>query len=369
MKRVSLTVQMTTLIVLAGVLIGCEEATPPPEVERVRAIKPYYVSDPAGSDVRRYSGTIVAAHTSALGFAVAGTIKTVQANAGDHVKIGQTLATLEPNIYALNVQSAEAELKSQSAELKQVRQDIVRQQALYKKGWIAKAAYEKTTAQLSVAEEARNLARARLGLAEQDLTKTRLTAPFDGIISERAVDPFVEVSTGQKIFQIDSEGALEADISISDSVISRIAIGSPVSINTAAVPGCGCHGRITEIGAQAGAANAVSVKAAILDGTSKLLPGMAVEVSVILSGNTGTTGPGGFLVPLVAIAPGDAQAKGYVFKFDQKLGVVRKTAIVGNAGIDGNMIGVSEGVDAGDILAAAGVSFLRDGQRVKLMDK
>ena len=31
------------------------------------------------------------------------------------------------------------------------------------------------------------------------------------------------------------------------------------------------------------------------------------------------------------------------------------------------MIAVSEGVEAGDILAAAGVSFLRDGQNVKLL--
>lgn len=363
MKRVSKAFQLATAIVLAGVLIGCEEA-PPPKVERVRAIKPYYVSDPAGGDVRRYSGTIIAANTSSLGFAVSGTVKTIEAKAGDRVKAGQVLATLEPNIYALNVKSAQAELKSQRAELEQVRQEIARQKELFKKGWVAKAAYEKTAALLGVAEEGLNLTRARLGLAEQDLAKTRLTAPFDGIISARAADPFAEVSTGQKIFQIDSEGAFETDISISDSVIKRITIGAPVTINAATVPGCGCRGRITEIGAQAGAANAVLVKAAILDGTSKLVPGMAVEVSVVLSGSTG---PRGFLVPLVALAPGDAKAKGYVFKFDQKEGVVRKTPIVGKAGIDGNMIGVSQGVDAGDILAAAGVSFLRDGQRVKLM--
>ena len=35
--------------------------------------------------------------------------------------------------------------------------------------------------------------------------------------------------------------------------------------------------------------------------------------------------------------------------------------------VSGNMVGISDGIEAGDIIAAAGVSFLRDGQRVKLM--
>ena len=69
---------------------------------------------------------------------------------------------------------------------------------------------------------------------------------------------------------------------------------------------------------------------------------------------------------MIAIAPGDQAGSGYVFKFDPEAGAVSKVAISGDEGRD-NMIAVSEGVEAGDILAAAGVSFLRDGQKVKLL--
>ena len=70
------------LLALPLFLAACEEA-PVAKSERVRAIKPYYVVEPAGGDVRRYSGTIKASNTSALSFAVAGTVQTVAVKQGD----------------------------------------------------------------------------------------------------------------------------------------------------------------------------------------------------------------------------------------------------------------------------------------------
>ena len=41
----------------ALLLAACDDA-PPEQAERIRAIKPYFVAEPAGGDVRRYSGTM-----------------------------------------------------------------------------------------------------------------------------------------------------------------------------------------------------------------------------------------------------------------------------------------------------------------------
>jgi len=130
------------------------------------------------------------------------------------------------------------------------------------------------------------------------------------------------------------------------------------------VAGCGCSGRITEIGTSAGAANSVTVTAAVVDGPPSLLPGMAVEAGVTSSPNAEDRG---FLIPLVAIAPGDENARGYVFRYDPASMTVRRTPIQGGEAVRGNLISVSEGLNTGDIIASAGVSFLRDGQRVKLL--
>ncbi len=351
------------LSIAALPLAACDEA-PPKKVERVRAIKPYYVVEPAGGDVRRYSGTISASNTSALSFAVSGTVQTVAVKKGNRVVKGQVLATLDPKPFKLNVQAAQGELAAARAGFNNKQADLDRKRQLFERGWVAKAALDQAVTAAEAAEGQLNLARARLGLAEQDMANARLTAPFDGVIALRDVEPFTEVKRGQKVLQLDSEGALEVDLSIPDSVVGRLSIGAPVTIDAPIVAGCGCAGRISEIGSTAGPANAVPVTAAILQIPRGLLPGMAVEASVILSTDGG---PRGFLVPLVAIVPGDDNARGYVFKYDAANGVVRKIPVHGEGGASGNLIAITGGVEAGDIIAAAGVSLLRDRQRVKLM--
>ena len=55
------------VIVMLGVLAGCDSEPERDAAERIRAIKPYYVSEPAGGDVRRYSGTIAPSRHRGLG--------------------------------------------------------------------------------------------------------------------------------------------------------------------------------------------------------------------------------------------------------------------------------------------------------------
>ncbi len=289
---------------------------------------------------------------------------TVEVSKGDRVVEGQLLATLDTRPYELNVQAARSKVASAQAGFEEKKVELDRQRQLFERGWVAKAALDQAVAAFDAAQGELSLVRARLGLAERDEANASLTAPFAGVIAVRDVEPFVEVAKGQRVLQIDSEGVLEVDMSIPDSIIGRITAGAPVTIDALTVAGCGCFGRITEIGVVADAANAVPVTAAILESPDGLLPGMAVETSVVLSVDDG---PRGFLVPIVAIAQGDDKARGYVFKYDSAAGVVRKTPVRGEGTANGNLIGITEGVDAGDIIAAAGVSFLRDEQRVKLL--
>ena len=118
------------------------------------------------------------------------------------------------------------------------------------------------------------------------------------------------------------------------------------------------------MGSASGSANAVTVRASILDAPAGLIPGMAAQVSVRLSGGEGDRG---YLVPLVALAPGDENANSYIFRFDPDSRTVVKTPVTGGTGIQGQLVEIREGVNAGDIIASAGVSFLRDGQSVKLL--
>lgn len=354
------------LVLLAAFgLSGCEEEAEVAEVqERIRAIKTFTVAQPAGNQTRSFSGALAAAATSSLSFSVGGSTTKVNVSAGDTVLAGDVLAELDPEPLMLDVDEAQSKLASAQATYDEKLTAVDRQRTLFEKGWLAKAGLDQALAAFEVAEGEVNVARSRLAATQRDLSKAMLTAPFDGVISSRDVEPFQEVTAGQALFQINANGAMEVDLSVPDTIVGRIAPGAAVNINVDTVQGCGCEGRITEIGVASGAANAVQVKAVLSNVRDGILPGMSAEVELPL---TGSTEQAGFLIPLTAISPGDDQAQGYVFVFDADQRVVRKTAVTPGQGVLENLVAVSSGLGAGDIVASAGVSFLRDGQTVKLL--
>jgi RND family efflux transporter, MFP subunit len=291
----------------------------------------------------------------------------VNVSQGDRVTAGDILATLDTQPFDLDVQAAQSELNATTANFNEARLQLERQRKLFENGWVAEAALDTAEAAFETAEGELNVARSRLGLAQRDLDKATLIAPFDGVIAMRDVEPFTEVNAGAVLFRLDTEGSHEVELSIPDSVVGRLAIGTPVQIAVDTIDGCGCTGRIIEIGAQSGAANTVMVTAAVTSAPEGLIPGMAVEASILMAEDDGT---GGFLIPIVALSPGDIAGTGYVFRFDPSTSTVERVAVQAARGnLDGNLVGVSSGVQAGDIIAAAGVSFLRDGQAVTLLSE
>jgi multidrug efflux pump subunit AcrA (membrane-fusion protein) len=93
--------------------------------------------------------------------------------------------------------------------------------------------------------------------------------------------------------------------------------------------------------------------------------GMAAEVSLELPLAAG----GGYLVPLSVLVPeGGKNLQGIasVFVYDSASSTIRKRKIA-VGGIRNNQLAVTEGLQPGDLVASAGVSFLNDGQKVKLL--
>ncbi|MCZ6761726.1 MAG: efflux RND transporter periplasmic adaptor subunit [Gammaproteobacteria bacterium] len=351
------------LLMATLAIAGCEEEVTH-KVERIRAIKPFTVNEPGGGIVRRFAGKIAASESSALSFAVPGTVAKVNVAAGDKVKQGQVLASLDTKTFDLDVQAAKSELRSAQAKLTEARHNQKRKSALFKKGWVTKAAYDTALAKATSAVSAVEGARSQLGRAQRDLSKTRLLAPFDGAISKRDVEPFAEIKVGSTLFEINASGSKEIKFSVPDTIVRRLSVGLQVDVVVSALAECGCRAHITEIGSASGQANAVNVTAALVSSPNSLLPGMAGDVRLTLVRDGAA--PSGYLVPLSTIVSADKPGTGFVFKYDRKTGTVRKSAITGHEGRD-NLVQVTKGVEAGDILAAAGVSFLRDGQKVKLL--
>ena len=349
-------------LVFGAAVAGCDDEPPKP-VEYVRAIKTFTVTEVASGQLRKFSGTVTASNSSALSFEVGGKVRKVNVKLGERIEKGQVLAVLDTKPYELDVQAAEADLNKARANLKQAEAEYQRQKTLFSKGWVAKARLDQAVQGRESETAQVNYAISKLNLAKRDLDNTTLRAPFTGDISSRDVDPFVEVAPGKRVFELDASGALEAAFDVPETIVSRLAVGMRVSIRFTTANICVCKGRITEIGKVAGKGNAFPVKASLLDPPGSARSGMSVEVAVLLENQNQATG---YLVPLSAIAPGEAERRGFVFVFDAGSGAVRKTPIRA-LGAQENMVAVT-GVRPGDVVAVAGVNFMVDGQKAKLLN-
>ena len=353
------------LIVTLLAVSACREAPPPP-VERIRAIKTVTVEEQASGKIRKFSGVVEAADSSSISFEVSGNVREVNVDVGDKIKKGQVLARMDTRTYKLNVKGAEAGAGRAKVELADKRNDLDRFQRINKQdpGAVSQAALDNSQAAVDGAIKNVQFSKSQLKLAQRDLEKTVLRAPFDGVIANRYVDPFTEVARGKKLFDVYENTGMEVAISIPEDVIEDIYMEQKGIIKFAVIADKPYHGVVTEISKVAGTANAFPIKLTIEDLDERLRPGMTAQVTLELAG---TDEESVYLVPMSALSQRSDTTKSWVFVYEATTSTVKKTAVEGTS-VRQNDVVISGGVQAGDIIAVAGVSFLEDGQKVKLME-
>jgi multidrug efflux system membrane fusion protein len=358
----------TTFVVISFIIVlsACKEQVPE-LVERIRAIKTVTVTERASGQLRKFSGVMEATDKSSLSFEVSGNVQKMLVKVGDKVKKGQVIAVLDKRPFQLNVEASEAALGRAKVQLADKKADMDRYERIRKldPGAVSQASLDQSKAAYQSAQNQVSYATSQLNLARRDLEKTELRAPFDGVIGEKHVEAFQEVIRGKPIFNIFAEGAMEASIQIPETIIKKVYVGLRGEIRFPTEPDHVYKGAVSEVSSVAGAANAFPVKVALLNPRERVRPGMTAEVSFLFSGADEEVP---YLIPISALAPGDDEARAYVFVFDPETSTVKKTPIQGG-GVTDNDVVVTKGLKGGDIVAVAGVSFLRDGQKVKLMEK
>jgi len=353
------------LLILFG-LSACREEPPPP-VERIRAIKTITVSEQATGKIRKFSGVVEAADSSSISFEVAGNVQEVRVDVGDKITKDQVLAKLDKRTYKLNVKAAEAEVGRAKVQLADKRNDLDRYQRINKQdpGAISQAALDNTQAAVDGAIKQVQFTKSGLKLTQRDLDKTVLRAPFDGVIANRYVDAFQEVARGQKLFDVYENTGMEVAVSIPEDAIEDISMEKKGEIQFAVIADRTYHGVVTEISKVAGTANAFPIKLTVEDADQRIRPGMTARVTFLLAGSDEKAA---YMVPVSAFAHSGDTTKGYVFVYDPKTSTVKRTPVESKTVRDNSAV-LSDGVKSGDIIVVAGVSFLEDGQKVKLLEQ
>jgi multidrug efflux system membrane fusion protein len=346
---------------------GCGKKEEPEEV--IRSIKWIKVAETTTKQVRMISGTTKPVDQTALSFAVGGTVEKVEVKLGEQVKKDQVLAELDRQPFVLAVKDAEAGLAKAQAIVVERRANYERYVALYESNNASKAELDEARASFDSAKSQVNAAQAQLGLARRDLRKTKLRSPFNGTISVKEIEPYMEVPVGRAVFGLDGEeSGYEVSAAVPDSLLINLSVGDEAEVIFPTLNNRRVRGVITELGSRSRTASTYPVTVQLQEQYDDFRSGMSVEVAFefIPESETGEPIETGLAVPLAAILVGEGKTQ-FVFIYDEKSSTVKKTQIK-TLNLRENDVLIEPGaLKAGDIIATAGVQFLTDGQKVNLM--
>jgi multidrug efflux system membrane fusion protein len=357
------------LIIFASGLVafGCGKEEKPEEV--IRSIKWTKVAETSAKQVRMISGTTKPVDQTALSFAVGGTVEKVEVKLGDPVKKGQVLAELDQQPFVLAVRDAEAELSKAQANLVERQANYERYVALYESNNASKAELDEARASFDSAKSQVKAAQAQLGLARRDLRKTQMKAPYNGTISVKEIEPYMELPAGKAVFGLDGvESGFEVSAAVPDSLVIHLSPGDEAEVVFPTLNNRKVGGVITEIGSRSRTASTYPIVVQLQEQFDDFRSGMSVEVAFefIPESETGEPLVTGLAAPLSAFVVG-AEKTNFVFIYDEKSSTVKKTQVKALALRENDLIVEPGSLKAGDIIATAGVQFLTDGQKVNLM--
>ena len=352
-----------TVVHLLSLMACTKDEGPQVKAEVVRPAKIVTVGQ-GGNGIRSFPAEVKAADRSELAFRVMGELRQLPVKAGDKVKQGQLLAQLDQTDYKLRLDDREAKYTLAKAQYE-------RADKLVKDRLIPVSDYDK-------AKSAFLAAKADLNLAEQDMEYTTLRAPYDGRISRVMVKNFENIKFKQPVMVIQTEGFVDLEIYVPEDIISRARLRpdearQPVDVRFDQYPDKVFKSTLKEYDTEADPktqAYRVLLTMKTPEGV-QVLPGMSATVSADMRRIMGKDADQ-IVLPVEAVFAAEDQPltneERYVWKYDPASQQVSRTTVeVGE--LTSNGILIASGLSSGDQVIAAGVHFLKEGQKVRPMIK
>ncbi|KOH45065.1 efflux RND transporter periplasmic adaptor subunit [Sunxiuqinia dokdonensis] len=347
---------------------------------------------------------------------VSGEIIDMDIQEGDEVKQGQLLVVIKPDIYIQTLNRAEAALNSSKARLAQTEAQMIerelafnRTKTLYEQQAVpqsdfetAQASYKVAAAEVRAAEFAVKSAEASVAEAEEQLVKTKIYAPMNGIVSKLNVEKGERVVgtnmyAGTEMMVVANLDRMEVKVEVNENDIVKVSKGDTTLVEVDAYLKRKFKGIVTEI---ANSANTVGtstdqvtnfdVKVLLLsDSYGDLIDSSSMKIYPFRPGMSATvdiqteTREGVIAVPIQAVTTrlvgenseaGDenSQAEKEEVIFVLENGLARKRQV--QTGIQDNMsIEILKGVNDSDEVITGPYNIvsrtLKDSLQVKAVDE
>lgn len=346
-------------------LIGACGQDSEPEAVRLRPVRYLVVTDDSVARDRNFSGTAKSSRESRLSFKVGGTVTQTPVQIGQRLSKGDLIAELDSAAYLLQAQQAQASLVEAQANERQSNSNYERTKGLYANDNASLNDLESARAQAESATAVVASASKALEIAQLNASYTRLTADADCSIASMDVEVNENVAAGEQVAAVSCGDDFEVTLDLPESLINRIDRYTPVTIRFGSIPDFLFGGQITEVAvAIAPDAAAFPIVISINERHTSLRSGLTADVTFQLDS---TAVNGGVVLPVAAVAKDPTGT--FVFIAEPDAGsdeatIRRRDVTLGELTQSG--VEVIDGVRRGDRVVTAGVSVIRDGQRVLL---
>lgn len=317
------------------------------------------------ADVQDAVGTFNAINGTEVTTEAGGVIKTISFRAGDRVRSGTVLATLNSASELATLKALETQ-----AQLAVVQRDRWRE--LGKDKLVSKMEVDQRAADAAAAIAQAEAQRALIA-------QKTIRAPFDGVLGIRKVSLGQYVAPGAPIVSLQALDPIYLDFSLPEQYLPRMREGTAIEATVDALPGQTFEGRVTAVSPQVDPATRNFVVQATFDNPEHALrPGTFAKVSfdlgeaqrvVVIPQTAVSFNPYGnavFVISKAKRGEGEKDMQGKPLTGD-KLVVAQR--FVQTGATRGDLIAVTDGLKVGEQVVTSGLLKLRNGAEVTINNK
>ncbi len=288
-------------------------------------------------------GSLRSNESIALSPEIDGRLSEIRIKEGEKVAAGTVVATLDQSVYLAEIAQIEASLELSRANYQRATELLQRNAGTVRAKDEARAALRQDEASLA--------------LAKAQFEKTRIVAPFDGVLGLRQVSVGQYLEAGTEIVNLESIDPLKVDFRVPEIYFPVVRVGQTIAIAVDALPGETFSGAVYAIDPQIDeSGRSIVIRAMVPNPQERLRPGLFVRVALVHE-----TRDNAVLVPEQAIVP--IGGRKFVYRLIDGRVVQTEVAIGERIG---TRVEIRAGVAAGELVVTAGQLRIGDGEAVRI---
>ena len=178
----------------------------------------------------RLVGTTFPARKSVISSEVEGIVEKINAEDGEYVKKGETLAEIKNEKIRLALEQLKNERKEALAKAELSEKDLARMKELYDKGIISEGEFDRAKTQRESDQGGLLSLESRIEIAEYDLAASKITAPFNGYVTKHHAEAGQWLDIGGQVVSFVDIDTIEVMAGVPERYIEDISEGMEVEV-------------------------------------------------------------------------------------------------------------------------------------------